>query len=714
MATTSTEGNDRLTGMQGRDALVYYGGHGDDTLDGSEDSDTLYGGAGDDTLDGRAGDDTLDGGDGNDMLDGGAGNDTLDGGDGNDTLDGGDGNDTLNPGANDDRDLIRGSAGDDTIVYTGIGDAPQELEYEGYAASITATIDGSTNRATVDKGKGFVGTTVGKNPPGTDTILDIKNVVACTESPSEDGICGFGLRGTAFNDAFNLTLDERQWMQVSGLAGNDTFNLSGGGNIRLDYRKAVDGIDIDLGAGRANDDGFGDVDTINGRVWEIRGSDYSDRIVGSDMRESFIGRQGDDTIDGGGGFDLLRFDRTGISDLDVDLSAGTATGTWNSRAFAYRISNIEEVRGGSGNDTLRGSASNDTLEGGDGDDSLTGGKGRDTFIFGAGDGADTITDFTDGEDRISFEESALTWQQILTSSTVRLDGGVRLDLSAHGGGTIDLIGTTLADLDPSDFIGLSVVPTPTANLNPDATERGDDSANTLTGGDGDDNIYGEAGDDALLGGAGDDYITGGAGDDRLWGQAGDDGLDGGEGSDLIFGQGGNDTIAGGDARDIVLGGDGDDYVDGGAGDDGLWSEGGNDNLAGGDGEDFLAGGEGDDSLRGGAGRDYLDGEGGNDILDGGTGYDVLAGGGGADRLIGGNEGDTFFGQGGADVFVVAGGLNWIMDFDGADRLDVGMTLAQVQAAATQAGTHLHVALEGGDLYLANTTLADIGAENLIV
>ena len=244
--------------------------------------------------------------------------------------------------------------------------------------------------------------------------------------------------------------------------------------------------------------------------------------------------------------------------------------------------------------------------------------------------------------------------------------------------------------------------------------RGTEGRDTLIGGDGNDSIYGEAGDDALLGGAGGDYITGGAGDDRLWGQAGDDSLDGGEGSDLIFGQGGNDTIAGGDARDIVLGGDGDDYVDGGAGDDGLWSEGGNDTLAGGDGEDFLAGGEGDDSLRGGAGRDYLDGEGGNDILDGGTGYDVLAGGGGADRLIGGNEGDTFFGQGGADVFVVAGGLNWIMDFDGADWLDVGMTLAQVQAAATQAGTHLHVALEGGDLYLANTTLADIGADNLIV
>ena len=70
---------------------------------------------------------------------------------------------------------------------------------------------------------------------------------------------------------------------------------------------------------------------------------------------------------------------------------------------------------------------------------------------------------------------------------------------------------------------------------------------------------------------------------------------------------------------------------------------------------------------------------------------------------------------GADVFVLSGGVNWVMDFDSPDRLDVGMSLSQVQAAATQQGAHLHVALAGGgDLYLANTTLAEVEADNLIV
>ena len=103
------------------------------------------------------------------------------------------------------------------------------------------------------------------------------------------------------------------------------------------------------------------------------------------------------------------------------------------------------------------------------------------------------------------------------------------------------------------------------------------------------------------------------------------------------------------------------------------------------------------------------------MLVGGAGIDVLAGGAGDDTLYGGSEGDTFFGQAGAATFVFAGGVNWVMDFESADRLDVGMPLSQVQAAATQQGAHLHVALAGGgDLYLANTALAEVEADNPVV
>ena len=243
---------------------------------------------------------------------------------------------------------------------------------------------------------------------------------------------------------------------------------------------------------------------------------------------------------------------------------------------------------------------------------------------------------------------------------------------------------------------------------------GTDGDDTITGGAGADTILGHAGDDALLGGTGDDSISGGEGNDSLWGQDGNDGLDGGAGSDLVYGLDGSDSLAGGDARDIILGGEGNDRVLGGGGDDGIWAEGGNDTVDGGAGADFLAGGRGDDVLTGGGGGDYLAGEAGNDTLDGGAGYDVLSGGGGNDRLIGGADGSTFFGQAGADTFVVSGGANWIMDLAGEDRIEgLGMTLSQVQAAATQQGAHLHVAFDGGDLYLAFRTIADVDTDALV-
>ncbi|NDG39462.1 MAG: hypothetical protein EBY28_08750 [Betaproteobacteria bacterium] len=75
-------GNDSLDGGSGND--TFYGGDGNDTLVGGEGNDSLRGDAGNDSLDGGAGDDFLAGGAGNDTLSGGVGIDTLRGGDGDD------------------------------------------------------------------------------------------------------------------------------------------------------------------------------------------------------------------------------------------------------------------------------------------------------------------------------------------------------------------------------------------------------------------------------------------------------------------------------------------------------------------------------------------------------------------------------------------------------------------------------------------------------
>ena len=133
------------------------------------------------------------------------------------------------------------------------------------------------------------------------------------------------------------------------------------GYARIDYtRGARNGINgIDLAAGRASNDGFGNVDTLQGTVWEVRGTDFRDVMRGSDNNESFIGRSGDDVIDGRGGFDRVRFDReccASIANLNVDLGAGRATGTWNGSAFTYTLRSIEYVRGSNNPDTFAGKA----------------------------------------------------------------------------------------------------------------------------------------------------------------------------------------------------------------------------------------------------------------------------------------------------------------------------------------------------------------------
>ncbi|MBE8965131.1 calcium-binding protein [Nostocales cyanobacterium LEGE 12452] len=54
---------------------------------------------------------------------------------------------------------------------------------------------------------------------------------------------------------------------------------------------------------------------------------------------------------------------------------------------------------------------------------------------------------------------------------------------------------------------------------------GNNAANTLTGGDGNDSLFGNSGNDTLFGGAGDDLLTGGIGRDVLTGGTGRDNFD---------------------------------------------------------------------------------------------------------------------------------------------------------------------------------------------
>jgi 3-phytase/alkaline phosphatase D len=86
---------------------------------------------------------------------------------------------------------------------------------------------------------------------------------------------------------------------------------------------------------------------------------------------------------------------TFLNDLD-----NTVRGYARSQDVINGQGGDDRLEGLSGDDLLRGGAGNDTLVGGAGNDTLVGGAGQDRFVLAVGQGTDTVTDFTQGEDQL--------------------------------------------------------------------------------------------------------------------------------------------------------------------------------------------------------------------------------------------------------------------------------------------------------------------------
>ncbi len=192
-------------------------------------------------------------------------------------------------------------------------------------------------------------------------------------------------------------------------------------------------------------------------------------------------------------------------------------------------------------------------------------------------------------------------------------------------------------------------------------------------------------------------LTGGAGDDTLDGGAGNDVLRGGLGADVMTGGTGNDTYGVDDVGDVVveLAGGGTDLVNTilssytlGADVEHLKFVGtGNFSGTGNELANSLTGGTGDDTLDGGRGRDTLSGGKGNDVLIGGWGADKLTGGAGADRFVFRDARDST--QVSRDT---------ILDFTvGEDRIDFTGMLSGGNFHALQTVTSIPVTIDAHSL-----------------
>jgi Ca2+-binding RTX toxin-like protein len=327
-------------------------------------------------------------------------------------------------------------------------------------------------------------------------------------------------------------------------------------------------------------------------------------------------------------FTTLGVSRTEQLRVTTGTNAGNAMLGVAGDDLFYGLNGNDTITGNGGNDLLFGQAGTDLLIGGDGRDILVGGAGNDTIqggggddviLFGWGHGNDSV-DGGDGEDRLQITGTAAnetlgaTWNgTTLTTLTgftsrtsveeIRVDLLGSADTLTYAAGSAG-VSVNLATGTASGFTSVANIANVTGGSGNDVL-LGDNGANTLNGGNGDDLVIAQADNagDLYIGGGGVDtldltaYSTDlsldmsiatatvlgggstadrvqsveivffGAGNDTAAGTTGANRLDGGDGNDTLSGMNGNDTLIGGAGDDVMIGGAGTDLMIGGAGED---------------------------------------------------------------------------------------------------------------------------------------------------
>jgi Ca2+-binding RTX toxin-like protein len=362
---------------------------------------------------------------------------------------------------------------------------------------------------------------------GDDVFSAAGNATAGAAFPTAITVYGGAGNDTLRGGAGNDTLD--------GGDGNDTFTtgaaadgddtlVGGAGSDTADYGTRTAALTLTNDGVTASGEGA-EADIIGADIETMKGGAGNDTITGGAGNDTIYGGAGDDIITGGAGSDTLYGDAGNDTFLEGTAAnggdtfnggAGTDTVSYTSRTNAVTVlidgiahsgetneqdkvmTDVENIIGGAGADTITGSSSDNVLDGGAGNDTLYGGLGNDTLRGGAGNDVE----HGDGGNDTFDQESAENGNDTLV-------GGAGID-------TVDYSQRTNALVVVMDGVTAS-------------GESGEaDTISTDT-----ENLIGGAGDDSLTGNALDNQIQGGPGVDTIFGLAGDDVIDGNAGQDII-------------------------------------------------------------------------------------------------------------------------------------------------------------------------------------
>jgi len=541
-----TANNDTVDLLSGND--LYYGLDGDDSVLGNNGLNTVFGGDGADTIVGIE----------RGILDGGAGNDVLIGS-------GIFFNTPLAGGAGDDRYIMSGSAlylsindssGSDTLSYAEIQQTEVLVPYLSGVAGIEAfDLSGSVDISLLDA-TSIIIRQLSSYPWGVDILhLDAASVRRVSDT---DVVTVFG------GGADRLVLDDLpSWTRGEASGGFVTFTTAIGGNATVIAAESL--VPITSGPTAGNDTLFGseDDDVVNLLAGNDFYRDFSgrDSVLGSNGNDSIWGGADEDTLDGGEGNDQIigqggdsLFGGSGDDFLLSGAVYGSDGGVYRmsggagndyiyseglgdtldggigddiiigvGRYFSYGAG-PDSILGGGGNDNISGGGGS-TMVGGEGDDSLysddgfnvgavfDGGAGNDRLVgddngnntVDGGAGNDTLAgniyddliDGGQGTDRVSYENIFGNWRHVVLNLALPTEAV-----------TVDLVAMRAwGDAGNDTIIGIENVVTGSGS----DRLRGDELANFLSAGFGNDTIIGGGGDDTLVGGGDNDlYIISGA------------------------------------------------------------------------------------------------------------------------------------------------------------------------------------------------------------